>query len=92
MSGLSSSSSSSSLPAAAANANAAAPGGPGYAAPTAARQSVEELKRTYTSFLSDQEMGQIYQNKLSQVAADDKFRFILNVNDLRTYNREFAAE
>ena len=51
---------------------------------------IDTLKRSLQEFLEDDALDGKYVDRIRQTIQDGKFRLIVNVNDLRNWNREFT--
>jgi hypothetical protein len=56
------------------------------------RAPIDAHKRAFREFLESDDHEGRYIDKLKQCISDQKYRLIVNVNDLRNFNRELAAQ
>ncbi|XP_053142860.1 DNA replication licensing factor MCM3 [Hemicordylus capensis] len=61
------------------------------AAPTLDDAELREAQRDYLDFLDDEEDQGIYQSKVREMVSDNRYRLIVNINDLRRKNEKRAS-
>jgi DNA replication licensing factor MCM3 len=54
--------------------------------------AIDAHKRTFREFLESDDQEGRYIDKLRDCINDQKFRLVVNVNDLRNFDRELAAK
>ncbi|KAL4630429.1 DNA replication licensing factor MCM3-like [Arapaima gigas] len=54
-------------------------------------QAIREIQRDYLDFLDDDQDQGVYQSKVRDMISENKFRLIVNINDLRRRNETRAA-